>query len=269
MRLLWPVWVFISAGVLATAGLAVWRLYEDPSGHSFAVASVTEFVVASLCAGFALFLSGTLAMGEERMLGVQAWHMTVPVSFRTQWLLKFGLVLGASLLGTAPLVVIGNALAGPEFSADISSLLDPAMIWIAALTVVLGFWCASIVKGTSRALLWICPVIAIVFVGARVGAEISTIARSDRLLNWLPSVFPKPLLNLHGLFSGHFPMAMMVLPVLVMATLHSYHLFRIEVPEGSRLLLRGVVPLVLMALLGGFAFQTIREAYFHLLFPGR
>jgi hypothetical protein len=263
IRLLWPVWVFTLFGIFATATMAMWRLYTNPGPGLFTAVSVTEVVVASLCAGLALFLSGTLSMSEERTLGVQAWHMTVPMSFRTQWLLKFVVVLGASTLAMGPLFVIGSKLVRPTFPMDVDRLLDPALLWIVALTVVLGFWCGSAVKGTSRALMWLCPVMAMVFFGAKFGIDLSLVMRSGRLLNWVGfdalSFSTQIQALLRFMFHSALAPAVTVLAVLLTATVQSYRLFRIETRDGYRSLLRALVPLFIAALLGGFAQETLDQ----------
>jgi hypothetical protein len=260
VRLLWPVWVFTSLGILATAGLAFWRQYADPDGFLTPV----TIMVASLSSSLAVFLSGTLSMGEEKELGIQAWNMTLPIALRTQWFVKFGIALFTGLVGMGPLWVIGARLLGPEFPAEVYRQLEPALLWVAALTVVLGFWCSVLTRGTSRALLWLCPVIAMVMVGGKVGIELSLITKSHRLLTWIGFHSTQIEALYYQTFPSGFLPLVLVLSVLLAAAVQSYRLFRIETQEGHRPLVSAIIPLVLAAVLGGFLHGTLRPPFANL-----
>jgi hypothetical protein len=261
-RLLWPIGVFGVLGTFAVAALEVWRFYASPDAQLLNRLSLAEFIVATFFGGLAVFLSGTLSMGEEKALGVQAWHIVLPISLRTQWLVKFVMTLIASVLAMAP-VLIASA-AGFDLPDDLERLLDPILLWVVALTVVLGFWCASAVKGTSRALLWLCPVIAIVGVGAKVGVDLSLITKSGRLLDSLGLLdlqfSPQAQDLLHEMFRSRFAPAVIVISVLIAAMVQSYRLFRMEMQDGHTPLLRALVPLVIIAVLSGFAQETLEQA---------
>jgi hypothetical protein len=189
--------------------------------------------------------------------------MTLPISVRKQWLVKFVMTLFASLLAMGPLL-LGQALAGPELPGETERLFDPILLWVVAVTVGLGFWCASAVKGTSRALLWLSPVVAIVALGAKVGVDLSLITKSGRLLDSLGLLdlqfSPQAQDLLHEMFQSQFAPVIIVVSVLIVAMVQSYRMFRMEIREGHTPLLRALVSLVIVAILSGFAHETLEQA---------
>jgi hypothetical protein len=104
-----------------------------------------------------LLLAGAISIGDEKMLGLAAWHLTLPVSAWRQWLVKIGIIatvgmlLGVVLptiyvmltLGGGPL--INQAPIGPK------DLIFPLLA--AALVLTTSFWTAMFTASTLRALL--------------------------------------------------------------------------------------------------------------------
>lgn len=263
VRLLWPIWMFTALGILATAGLAVGRHYAESDGLLRAI-TIAEFIVATLVAGLAMLLSGTLSIGEEKELGIHAWHRTLPISFGTQWLVKFGIALLTSFFGLGPLLVIGsNLVGGPELPSDANRFLDPALLWIVPLTATLGFWCATVTRGTFRALLWVWPVVVMVMAGGYAGVALSAITRgwTRLLLTSIGSTRIQELIR-EVFYSQVLPLTFL-LPVLLAAGVHSYLLFRTESQEGYRPLIRATIPLVLAGVVAGFV-QYALASYAHI-----
>ena len=98
-RLLRPVWVIESFVVVYLAFLALFRFLPVPP--VFLPETLFEWVVLGPVAmtGLGLAgLAGILSLGEERTSGTLAWHMTLPISARRQWLIK---LLVAMVSGTA------------------------------------------------------------------------------------------------------------------------------------------------------------------------
>src|SRR5712692_6321264 len=98
LRLLRPVWVIELMVVVYLTGLAIFRLL--PSPPVFLPETVLQWAVlgptAMTCMGL-VGLAGILSLGEERRSGTQAWHMTLPISARTQWLITLLVAMFAGL----------------------------------------------------------------------------------------------------------------------------------------------------------------------------
>jgi len=109
-----------------------------------------------------LAVAAAISLGEERTLGLAAWHLTLPVPARRQWLLKLA-------VGAAVAIGLGLVLPGllawatlPEFRAGLDHelqqgrqseilkqlLADGTALW---LFFVLGFWAATLLGNTMRA----------------------------------------------------------------------------------------------------------------------
>ena len=116
-------------------------------------------------------LAGCLSLGEERSSGTHAWHLTLPVSARQQWLTKLLVALVGGVLCAvvlpAVLLLASQSLTGlplgPDFKWGIQPINWPvtfATIFLTCMVSLPSFWCACTVKGTVRAALWVIPVMA-------------------------------------------------------------------------------------------------------------
>jgi hypothetical protein len=158
MRLQRP--VVVVAAVFSLCWLAaVGPLHPFGPRHDYA--QLFCLILAVVYIGLALALAGSISLGEERALGLAAWHLTLPVSARLQWLVKFAvgicfaIVLGLVLPGLLALATLPEARAG---LADIAShgsasdmqglLADGIVLW---LFFVLSFWAATLLGNTMRA----------------------------------------------------------------------------------------------------------------------
>jgi hypothetical protein len=119
-----------------------------------------------------------------------------------------------------------------------------ALLWLVAFTVFIGFWCASAVKGTTRAILWLCPVLGMVLAAVRVGTAGSGLIGVG-FTRWVSYLLP------HDLYGQQFAVVALVLPIVFAAAIQSYQLFRVEVQDGNQSLLRRLPALVLVAFLWG------------------
>jgi hypothetical protein len=154
LRLVWALGIVCGLGWALLVALHIISL--KPTGEYVGVTA------AVMCLSILIaMLAGALSMGEERTGGTHAWHMTLPVSATTQWAIKLGVALFSSLvcgalLPTAILIIHGR-IAGSTFGdfQGIPLWLGPLEV---ALLTLLAFWCASIVKGTVRAVLWVFPI---------------------------------------------------------------------------------------------------------------
>jgi hypothetical protein len=107
----------------------------------------------------AWLLSGCISLGEEKQLGTWGWHMTLPVSARRQWAVKFSFAFLVALI----LGFLLPALAWP--SAGIYNILKPYWWWgqdshvllallAAVCCPVLSYWAVTMFGTVVRAVLF-------------------------------------------------------------------------------------------------------------------
>jgi hypothetical protein len=145
--------VFIMAAlflVLFLAALALSQRWPEQGYNHLPLVIFWAYVPLTL------LLSGSLPMGEEKSLGTAAWQLTLPVSVRRLWGVKFLIANGVGLgLG----VVLPGLLAVWTLNPDIlgrrSGAFEP-QDWLgfalgAWLTVLVGFWAATRTANTVRA----------------------------------------------------------------------------------------------------------------------
>jgi hypothetical protein len=140
---------------LAALG-SFWLRPELRYGHLLDMLAVVYIALA-------LALAGSISLGEERAFGLAAWHLTLPVSARLQWLLKLG-------VGMAVAIVLGLVLPGllawatlPEARAGLRHIAQESNngLWLNVLAIgtalwlffVLSFWAATLLGNTMRAVL--------------------------------------------------------------------------------------------------------------------
>ncbi len=120
------------------------------------------YMLAFVYIALVLALAGSISLGEERTLGLAAWHLTLPVSARLQWLLKLAvgavvaIGLGLVLPGLLALATLPEARAGLAHitqhgnATDLPGLAAGTALW---LFFVLSFWAATLLGNTMRAVL--------------------------------------------------------------------------------------------------------------------
>jgi len=104
-----------------------------------------------------LLLAGAISIGDEKMLGLAAWHLTLPVSAWRQWLVKVGIntTVGMLLGVVLPVMCVRLTLGrGPLMN---QGSIEPKGLIIAllaaALVLTISFWAAMFTASTLRALL--------------------------------------------------------------------------------------------------------------------
>jgi hypothetical protein len=117
---------------------------------------VAEALPVMLFAGYmplVIVLAGTIPVGEETSLGIRDWHMTLPVSARTQWLLKMlvavGVVILLGLVLPAVLTSSANRLTGGKFG-DAATFRSPSFQLIVIGATLLAFWSSTMFGDTLR-----------------------------------------------------------------------------------------------------------------------
>ena len=152
--------VFVVAAVFSLcwlAALGLQQLRPEPVYEALLVTLPAVYIP------LALALAGSISLGEERTLGLAAWHLTLPVSARRQWLLKLAVSaavaigLGLVLPGLLALATLPEARAGLAHITQHGSAADlperlatGTALW---LFFVLSFWASTLLGNTVRAVL--------------------------------------------------------------------------------------------------------------------
>jgi len=258
--LLRPVWVIELMVVVYLACLAIFRLL--PSPPVFLPETVLQWAVlgptAMTCMGL-VGLAGILSLGEERRSGTQAWHMTLPISARTQWLIKLLVAMFAGLacsllLPLLVMVVVGSAYGSPFMFVYGAALPDLFILY--PILIFSCFWCACAANSTVNAAIWTMPSIAAIpFAGAGGIWLGQDLARSTGTLkDFVISSFHLSPLALAGVTDyARSKMLWLFVPTLLFALAQSYRLFRTP-PQNSKLwTLRCLLPLVAVTILWSFS----------------
>jgi hypothetical protein len=154
---------------------------DPPLAEVVLVGMLTTYVLVSLV------LTATISMSEETTLGVRAWHLTLPVSTRTQWAVKLGVsvVMAALLTVGLPLLIV--TLSQAVFSLPGQVLQVPRnarFLTLIAAGFVICFWASSMFGHTVRAavgsgaaiagLLMLIPAVDSLAKRLRLGSELLT-----------------------------------------------------------------------------------------------
>jgi hypothetical protein len=254
VRLLWPVWLLTVIVCLLLIGMAPFRLTtsENP-------AEMVASAMSTLALLLMVLLAGTLSMGEERNLGTLAWHMTMPVSVRTQWWIKIVVAQFTSVLSTAGVVLLGRLIFGSRF---LEAALVPGILFAAFVATFGAFWCACAVKGTVRAAVFAFPATGIVFAAYALGGNFLVWLNQTWVLDSLISrMHPFPISSesarwLFIITLGELSGLWVVVPVLAAALLQSHRLFRAELADGVRPIIQRLLPLAIAAVLAGVVQHT-------------
>ncbi len=259
-RMLRPLWVIELLAVVYLAFLAIFRLL--PSRPLFLPETVLQWVVLGPPAMTCLALgglAGILSLGEERMSGTQAWHMTLPISARRQWLVKLVMAIFAGtacavLFPVLTMMAVGSIYGSPLLYVDVS-VVRGELIVLPILTFSC-FWCACAANGTVRSAIWAMPVIAAIpFAsagGAWLGRELAQ--TTGTLKDFVASSFHlSPSVFAAVTEYANTRVLWLFVPTLLVALFQSYRLFR-TTPQNSALwMLRCLLPLVAVTLLSSFS----------------
>jgi hypothetical protein len=147
---------------------------DPPMAEVVLMGMLTTYVLVSLV------LAATISLSEETTLGVRAWHLTLPVSTRTQWAVK----LGVSIVMVA-LLTIGLPLLMATLSPAVISLPGQVVqiprnvrfLTTMGAGFVICFWAASLFGHTVR---------AVVASGVVVGGLLMLVPAVDTIARRLP-----------------------------------------------------------------------------------
>lgn len=258
-RLLRPLWVIELLVFVYIVFLAILLLLPVPP--VLLPETVRQWAILGppvmTCMGLA-GLAGILSLGEERTSGTHAWHMTLPVSTRIQWLIKLVVAMLAGLacavlLPLFAMIIVGSFYGSPFMFVYLAALPDWLILY--PILTFACFWCACATNGTVRAATWAMPVIAAIpfaSAGGRwLGQELarSTGTLSDffvSLFHLSPSAFATltEYANTRVLW--------LFIPTLLLALIQSYWLFRRPTQHRTWWMLRSLLPLVAVSILWSF-----------------
>ena len=266
LRLLRPLWLLTLLALLGWICVTLLGPVPAPEGGPAKPLQVAVVLLGTLSWLIAI-LAGSLSLGEERTSGTHSWHLTLPVSARRQWLLKLFLALVAAPVCAVllPVLVVstGRFLLGSPFL-----FVDPQVVvlWLLAASLLsfAAFWCACTVNGTVRAVLWLLPLLGALGLAGRFGGWVAgeltdlVVSRFDLFL-FADFGFTNAVSNIQ-LYSlpDTQPLVVTLLlvpmaPLLLFALFQSYRLFRKQLQDSPRLVIRSLLPLALLAFLCSFS----------------
>ena len=256
LRLLRPVWVIELLVFVYIALMAVFRLL--PSPPVFLPETLLQWAVLGppvmTCMGLA-GLAGILSLGEERTTGTQAWQMTLPISSRTQWLIKLavGMFAGlacALLLPLLAMIAVGSVYGSPFMFVYVREL--PNLLILYPILTFSCFWCACAASGTVRAAIWTMPSIAAISFASAGGLWLGQeLTRSTGTLKDLvvSSFHLSPLAFTSVTDFARSRVLWLFVPTLLLALIQSYWLFRTPPQDRALWTLRCLLPLVAVTIL--------------------
>ena len=102
-------------------------------------------------------LAGCISLGEEKTLGLTAWHLTLPISARRQWLLKLAVSTNVAIsVGLAlPFLLAWMTAAKANIELFYFSHGNdwPMLLTLWGLMFVMNFWAVTLLANTLRAAL--------------------------------------------------------------------------------------------------------------------
>jgi hypothetical protein len=104
-----------------------------------------------------LLLAGCISLGDEKVLGLTTWNLALPISARTQWLIKLvvAALTGATLGFLLPLLLYFIPAAASSTGLLTESGVDAAkaILIVSGSLFILGFWAATLLCNAVRAAL--------------------------------------------------------------------------------------------------------------------
>jgi hypothetical protein len=258
-RLLRPLWVIELLVFVYIVFLAILRLLPVPA--VLLPETVWQWAILGPPAmtGMGLAgLAGILSLGEERTSGTHAWHMTLPVSTRIQWLIKLLVALLAGLacavlLPVLAMIIVGSVYGSPFMFVYLAALPDWLILY--PILTFACFWCACATNVTVRAATWAMPVIAAIPFASAGGRWLGQeLARSTGTLRdfFVSSFHLSPSAFATVTEYANTRMLWLFIPTLLLALIQSYWLFRRPTQERTSWMLRSLLPLVAVSILWSF-----------------
>jgi hypothetical protein len=265
LRMLRPVWLITLLAAVGWACLTLFGLlFERGFSRNFETAVVIMGVGSTMIVAI---LAGSLSLGEERTSGTHSWHMTLPISSLLQWLIKLSVALVAGFVGAWLLPAL---IAGRLFESNhILVGEDIGMRWLllVLLLTFAAFWCACALNMTVGAVLWVVPVMIALGCVSYFGDW-----GAHRLMDFIFTNFD-PFANLRFVIAasrlsfiwfGYNPtpiLTVLGVPALLLAVIQSYRLFRTQIQDRTRSLVRNLLPLAMVVFLLTFSWVALKDFF--------
>jgi hypothetical protein len=258
MRLLWPLWLLLVTCIVGTAFIGALQLLPDMSTDRLAAIAAVVVIGFNL---LSMILAGSLSMGEERTLGTQSWHLTLPVPAGLQWLVKLTIGLFASFAGLASSFYMAQIAFGEAFTVLLPTAFQAYgilyLLLVSSIVSFAAFWCACAVKGTVRAALCVFPALGLVLSAFSAGLSLAGwLVGSDLLESSLLKFHPFPFAGATKSFLeltiGRYAVPWVLLAPLALALVQTRRLFRQDIGDSILAALRYLLPVATVAFVCSF-----------------
>lgn len=203
-----------------------------------------------------VLLAGCVSLGEEKALGLAAWHLTLPVSVRRQWLVKLAVSAGVLVIVgvllpwlLAWMISFKTTVGFAYLVADRERMGLFATLLVMAVGFILSFWSASHVENTvhaALAALLVCvAIIPTVMFANSLAADFGGLQTG--LITWLIAQFQLPP-DFFLRFPGWVALGtyFVMLAIVLMLLAQSLARFRRARPQGIALFKAAIVLLALI-----------------------
>ncbi|MBS1839872.1 MAG: hypothetical protein JSS69_16660 [Acidobacteria bacterium] len=257
-HLLRLVWLFGFISLFVWTALLLFG-YVRRNGTDFQIIPV---VLALLFGLLTALLAGALSLGEERTQGTHEAQLTLPMPASIQWSVKLFVALSSSVV-CAVCFPMSVFLVRGWFAADLFSYVDHGSLWIwvaeAISVTLLAFWCASIVKGTVRAILLFLPMLAALLLASSTGIQ-SAYSFSQRFrfqfqsatANLDPFSFAPYSLAFIDRHAEFLVIFIVVAPTLAVGLIQSRRMFSRQLEESKIRVVRRALPMPTALLVSSF-----------------
>jgi hypothetical protein len=271
IRLLRPVWLvslLAAVGWACLTGLGL--LTPRGLARDFQAAVVGVGVISTLMIAI---LAGSLSLGEERTSGTHLWHLTLPVSAGRQWFIKLGMALFTGFVGAwlLPVLIAGRSLLISSNFWDGRHFGSIFLIAVLLLTFT-AFWCACAVNGTVRAVLWVVPVMVVLYFAGEFGKWAGPVltrlffSRFDPFANvkfahaisrfgsdvFFRLIYAASSNMTDSVQAGLVLATIILVPTLLYAVIQSYRLFRAQLQNRTLFVVRSLLLLAMTTFLCNF-----------------
>src|SRR5579859_1355719 len=270
LRIVWLLSPFSLAAWTCLAAFSVSKLDDSwITAPAIFLAGLLSFLMA--------LLAGALPLGEEKTWGTHGWHLTLPLSASTQWLVKLFVALSVSIVcavGIPFSVLLARGWLAGALPSHLGHL--PVWLWVcAALSItLLAFWCSCVVKGTVRAVLAVFPMLFALGLTISLSNWLAyrAMLHSDGFLDLLLSkcdlfrlnrmlaVVANPKDDLHSV------LAAIVAPILTVGLIQSLRMFRLHLEDRKPHAVRNALALVVIFLFSTFALSWFLDLAIRLQF---
>jgi hypothetical protein len=271
-RLLRPVWLVSLLAAVIWACLTLFgMLFEHGFSKTFDTAVFGMGVASTLLIAI---LAGSMSLGEESTSGTHAWHLTLPVPVLLQWRIKLYMALFAGMVGAGilPMLVGRRLIDSSHIFVDFR--LGTAWLVTVLLLTFAGFWCACAANGTVRAVMWTVPALMALGLanqfGDWAGRELTNLVITRfnlfadfKFTNAVVSKFRNSEFLDFIVYGRWFhqyltPVGVFILaPVIILAVIQSYRLFRAQSQGSTLSVVRNLWPLALLTFLCSFPLSAV------------